>query len=90
VRGWASRSQRWRRDGEAARVAARGPPLQARPWAGEAGLVGRTDGSFECEAREFLRGFIGLQHGFEPSFGSLKEDDGLRRRSRRRCGFTYF
>lgn len=52
---------------ETARVAARGPPLQARPWAGEVGLVGRADGSFAWEAREFFRGFIGLRVGFEPS-----------------------
>jgi hypothetical protein len=46
---------------ETARVAARGPPLQALPWTGEAGLVGRADGSFAWEAREFFRGFIGLR-----------------------------
>jgi hypothetical protein len=40
---WAS-GRRARRGGvETARVAARGPPLQARPWSGETGLVERTD-----------------------------------------------
>jgi hypothetical protein len=69
----------WRRRGRGrGSVAARGPPLQARPRAGEAGLLelGGAGGSFAWEAREFFPGFIGLRDGL--SFGKKKMTDCFR------------
>ena len=58
ARGWAPRSPRWRGDGEGAAggVAARGPPLQARPRAGEPG---------DCWAErvDHLRGKLAISSG---------------------------